>query len=656
MSGLHLTLRHKIAAIGLLGVAGLALVGGIDHFGAASQAHHQQIASDASAISTLTRKTLIELLETRRAEKDFLLRDDERYATRQGESVRAVGRSLETLKQRLSAGKQFDLVGRIDEIRSGFETYGRNFTILADTRRKLGLDPNSGLEGALRGAVRAIEDRLKEIGEPRLDAAMLAMRRHEKDFMLRREARYVGELAKSADAFKALLAGSSLPAAAKDDIAQKLAAYQAGFTAWVQGAQAVADAQKAMSDAFASIEPKIEAVYQAIEKVSDEAEAASAAAQAATTQRINLSILLVVLGVGGLSFLIGRAVSRPIAAMTEAMRELSTGNLQIAVPGTERRDEIGEMAGAVEIFKANAIERQRLEAEAKETERRVAAQRRADMHKLADQFEAAVGDIVQTVSSASAQLEGAASALTQNAKSTQQLAGSVAAASEQASANVQSVAGATEELSTSVGEISQQVQQSSTIANQAVQQADKTDSRIAQLSQAAQKIGDVVKLITAVAEQTNLLALNATIEAARAGEAGRGFAVVAQEVKALAAQTARATDEIGTHIAGMQAATQEAVGSIREIGSTISRISEIAGGIAAAVEEQGAATREISRNVQQAAQGTDQVAGDIGHVNRGAGETGSASAQVLAAAQSLSSQSGHLKQEVAKFLETVRAA
>jgi methyl-accepting chemotaxis protein len=310
----------------------------------------------------------------------------------------------------------------------------------------------------------------------------------------------------------------------------------------------------------------------------------------------------------------------------------------------------------VQVFKDNMIKTRQLEAEADETEQRNAAQRKADMHRLADGFQAAVGNIVDTVSSASSELETAARRLTKTAEVTQELSGAVAAASEQASANVQSVASATEEMTSSVNEISRQVQESSRIAGDAVRQAQQTDQRINQLSQAAGRIGDVVKLITAIAEQTNLLALNATIEAARAGDAGRGFAVVASEVKQLASQTAKATEEISTQIAGMQSATQESVAAIKEIGGTIGRISEIASTIAAAVEEQGAATGEIARNVSEAAKGTAQVASNITDVNRGAGEAGSASAQVLASAQSLSSESHHLKAEVGKFLATVRAA
>lgn len=282
--------------------------------------------------------------------------------------------------------------------------------------------------------------------------------------------------------------------------------------------------------------------------------------------------------------------------------------------------------------------------------------KRESLDRIANSFRQSVGGIVEKVSATACDLETSAGALTKTAHTTQQLATVVAAASEEASANVQSVASATEELGSSVTEISRQVQESSRIASEAVRQAEKTDTRITELSDAANRIGDVVRLITAVAEQTNLLALNATIEAARAGEAGRGFAVVAQEVKALASQTAKATDEISTQIAGMQTATQDSVSAIKEIGGTIGRISEIASAIATAVEEQAAATREISRNVQQAAHGTSQVAANIGDVNRGASETGTSSAQVLSSAQILSAEGDHLKQEVEKFLVSVQAA
>ncbi|RYH56159.1 MAG: HAMP domain-containing protein, partial [Alcaligenaceae bacterium] len=381
---------------------------------------------------------------------------------------------------------------------------------------------------------------------------------------------------------------------------------------------------------------------------------AAAATSSYTTVIAGGAGMIAIALIGLLALMAG--VSRPIIQMTAAMAQLAKNDLTVGIDGSNRRDEIGAMASAVQVFKDNAIRVQALEAEQKENEIASAARRKTEMSKLADDFEGAVGQIVQTVSSASSQLESSASTLSRNADRSQQQTSAVAAASEEASTNVQSVASATEEMASSVNEISRQVQESARIANDAVDQARKTNNRVSELAKAAARIGDVVELINTIAGQTNLLALNATIEAARAGEAGRGFAVVASEVKALAEQTAKATGEISQQITGIQGATQESVEAIKEIGDTIGRMSEIASTIAAAVEEQGAATQEISRNVQQAAQGTQEVSSNITDVQRGAGETGAASAQVLSAAQALSGESGRLRTEVSKFLDTVRAA
>jgi methyl-accepting chemotaxis protein len=378
----------------------------------------------------------------------------------------------------------------------------------------------------------------------------------------------------------------------------------------------------------------------------------------AATESLILMIAVGSLALGVvLAWLIGRTISKPVVGLCAGMRELAEGNFQVVLPGLGRGDEVGEMAQAVETFKVKAEEKARAEAEAKMKQEQIAAQqRKADMHRLADAFETAVGEIVETVSSASTELEASASTLTATAERSRHVTTTVAAASEEASTNVNSVASATEELSSSVNEISRQVQDSARMAIDAVGQARNTTDRVSELSKAAARIGDVVELINTIAGQTNLLALNATIEAARAGEAGRGFAVVASEVKALAEQTAKATGEIGQQISGIQSATQDSVNAIREISGTIEKLSEISSTIAAAVEEQGAATQEISRNVQQAAQGTQLVSANITDVQRGARETGSASSQVLSAAQSLSSNSNRLKLEVGKFLNTVRAA
>jgi len=362
----------------------------------------------------------------------------------------------------------------------------------------------------------------------------------------------------------------------------------------------------------------------------------------------------IVVGLAAGYFVI-RDVSDAIASIVKPMQSLGAGDLSADVPHQGEKTEIGTMADALQIFKEELIAKRAAdEAAAKDAEIKLERGRRVDT--ITRKFEQMIGDIVTNVSSASTQLEASAGTLSNTAARSQQLSTTVAAASEEASTNVQSVASATEELTSSVTEISRQVQESARMASDAVGQARSTTDRVSELSKAATRIGDVVELINTIAGQTNLLALNATIEAARAGEAGRGFAVVASEVKALAEQTAKATGEIGQQINGIQAATNDSVNAIKEISGTIEKLSEISSTIAAAVEEQGAATQEISRNVQQAAQGTQQVSANITDVQRGATETGSASSQVLSAAQTLSADSGRLKTEVSKFLTNVRAA
>jgi methyl-accepting chemotaxis protein len=373
--------------------------------------------------------------------------------------------------------------------------------------------------------------------------------------------------------------------------------------------------------------------------------------------------LIVMLAAGGfmlgaaLAMILGKGISRPMTAMCKAMRELAGGNFEVVLPGLGRKDELGEMAGAVEEFKMQAIAKAERDAAAQHAQNKAgSAARRAELIRFADDFETAVGAIVSNVSASAVQLESAAGTLTRTAETTQGLSSQVAGTSERASSNIRSVAAATEELSASVEEIGRRVHESNRIAEAAVVQAQQTDARIGKLSRAAGQIGDVVKLITAIAEQTNLLALNATIEAARAGEAGRGFAVVAAEVKSLASQTAKATGEISSHILGMQGATQESVAAIKEIGGTIAQISNIASTIASAVEQQSSATQEIARSVQNVAQGTHEAAANIMQVNRGATETGSASEEVLNSAKTLSTESTRLREELDRFMANIRAA
>ncbi|MCJ2057717.1 methyl-accepting chemotaxis protein [Methylobacterium sp. J-048] len=349
-------------------------------------------------------------------------------------------------------------------------------------------------------------------------------------------------------------------------------------------------------------------------------------------------------------------ISRPIQRMTQVMSRLAGGDTGVTVPARNRRDEIGAMAAAVEVFKDNLIRTRALEAETAQARAAAEEQRKAGMRQMADSFEQAVGGIIGMVSSSATELQATAGAMSAMAGETSAQSGAVAAAAEEAASNVNTVAAAAEELGSSVQEIGRQMDSSAKLAQGAVDEAGQTSTLVHELSSAVARIGDVVGLISSIAGQTNLLVLNATIEAARAGEAGRGFAVVASEVKALAEQTAKATEEIAGQIARVQASTGQAVTAIGSITARIQEISTVATSIAAAVEEQGAATQEIVRNVGQAAQGTGEVTSNISGVADAAEETGKSASQVLDAASELSRQSEHLTAEVSRFLDTVRAA
>ena len=357
-----------------------------------------------------------------------------------------------------------------------------------------------------------------------------------------------------------------------------------------------------------------------------------------------------------LTMLVVRRVTKPLASVTQMLTAIADGRNDVEIACDDRADEIGDIARTVAVFKSNSLERQRLRDEQAAGAVAAAEQRKTELRNFVDGFQASVGGIIDNVLNSSGEFENVARQLTQTARTTAELSGRSAGASETASEHVRSATMASDELSSSIVEISRRVQESNGIAAEAVQQAAATDQRINELSEAGARIGDVVKLITSIAEQTNLLALNATIEAARAGDAGRGFAVVAQEVKTLAGQTAKATEEIGSQIANMQLATRESVGAIKAIGQTIERISDIATSISSAVEEQRAATQNIAQSVRSAASGTADVVSNIRNAAQGAGETGESSNRMFSSAKALSAESLRLRAEVDKFLDGMRAA
>ncbi|MGE5539127.1 MAG: methyl-accepting chemotaxis protein [Gemmatimonas sp.] len=485
-----------------------------------------------------------------------------------------------------------------------------------------------------------------------------------------RDANIRGTIDLARSRIASLAASDTTPAAIKDALAKAEQAYFGTFER-LRGDVLAASANGAAYPVSGA--EWFRAATDGVSALTGVADAGSVSARAyadATSSRATVGIVIAAavmaigLAVAALGYWVASArVSKPIGGITASMSRISSGEMQTEVPYLDRLDEIGAMAQALDIFKRNMLEadrlrteQEKLKLEQEQAKVRAEQEKKAAMRKLADDFEASISGVVNTVSSAATELQTTAQAMSATAEQTNQQASAVAAASEQASANVQTVATAGEELSASISEIGRQVGQSSRITQDAVAQAGQTNDKIRTLAEAAQSIGDVVKLISDIAGQTNLLALNATIEAARAGEAGKGFAVVASEVKSLANQTAKATEEISAKIAEMQNATGESVQAIQTITETIGRINEIATTIASAIEEQGAATQEIARNVQQAAKGTQEVSNNISGVTQAATETGSAATQVLSSAGELAQQGEVLRSKVDQFIATVRAA
>jgi methyl-accepting chemotaxis protein len=467
-----------------------------------------------------------------------------------------------------------------------------------------------------------------------------------------------GNIAATEKALEDLVGHLADPAQRKlaTDTADMLGKYQTAFTE-ASGAQA--ELGTLVDKAMAEKAQKIADTMAEIVKSADADMTATKTATAASLESssmlgLSLAVAGLLLGIL-LAWLIGRSIVAPVTGMTAAMTKLAGGDKTVEIPARNSKDEIGDMAKAVDIFKQSMIRADELAAEQK-TEQAKKEQRQVAIEGYIATFESGVRGSLDTLASAATEMRATSQGMSATAEETSAQATTVAAAAEQASVNVQTVASATEELSSSVAEIGRQVTQSTKIAGQAVEEASRTNTTVQGLSAAAQKIGDVVKLISDIASQTNLLALNATIEAARAGDAGKGFAVVASEVKSLANQTAKATEEISAQVAAMQGATGEAVQAIQSIGGTIGSINEIATTIASAVEEQGAATQEIARNVQEAAQGTGQVSSNIVGVNQAAGETGAAASQVLASAEELGKQAETLRADVDSFLANIRAA
>jgi len=608
-------------------------------------------ARDAALAEYITVQNISQdFLNARRREKDFLLRKDKNFADLHAQTSAKIAEETKTLAAAINA----DDGAQLQKLQDLYRAYDAKFNEVANDVITMGLKPDSGLLGKLRGAVHEIEAALQSNSDPQLMISMLMMRRHEKDFIAREDQSYADNLTKEQAHFNDLVKQSSLATDAQDKLTALSGTYLAAFLEMAKLDLAIKDKLAAMSQAYADAEPILAAIQQSANGRFDAArtEMLQIDSRARTTMMVTVVVIGVIMLL--LAWAIGRGISRPVVALAEAMKRLSSGDKSVSVP-VVGRDEVAEMANAFGVFKENMIRAETLAAQELEAQRQRAERARL-IERLTNDFDHDVSDVLRTVASATAEMQATASSMTSTAEETSRQSTVVASASEEASMNVQTVATATEELSASVSEISRQVTQSAQIAGQAVEDANRTNAQVKSLAEAAQKIGEVVSLINDIASQTNLLALNATIEAARAGEMGKGFAVVASEVKNLANQTAKATEEIAAQIGGIQQATGEAVKAIQSIGQTIGEINSITTAIAGAVEEQGAATQEIARNVQQAAVGTQEVNTNIAGVSQAASMTGAAAEQVLGAASELSQQSDTLRRKVEAFLSAIKAA
>jgi methyl-accepting chemotaxis protein len=576
-AGLRIGLSHKIYAIGGVGVLGLLLTAGIYFMGVSSMARYQEISDDASVASDATKAIDLGLLKARRAETDFLLRKDDTYVKSHGAESKVIADGLDGLKRKLTAMQRGDLVQRVDLVRAGFDDYVKYFSDFTEAQRKLGLSNTTGLQGALASSVNAIEAELEKFDDTSARADMLMMRLHEKNFMLRHDDKYGGEMKKAADDFAAAVDRTAIAPAAKREVHKKLAVYQRDFVAYMSGVKVVNENLKKMSDGIARLEPEISALKAEIERMDREARAANETTRVNVQWLMQIVIPSAVIFAAALSFFIARGIIRPILGLVGELQKLAGGDFNISVPWRRRKDEIGDMANAVA--------------------------------QMADKISITIGEIKASgreVTNASAEISTSTTDLSQR--------------TEEQAASLEETSAAMEELSATVKKNSENAQHASQSASATKDVADrggqvvaKAVEAMAKIEDSSRKISDIIGVIDEIARQTNLLALNAAVEAARAGEAGRGFAVVASEVRSLAQRSSQAAKDINGLITNSNSQVKEGVDLVNRAGASLSEIVEsiksvatIVANIANASIEQSTGIQEINRALAQMDEVTQQ--------------------------------------------------
>jgi methyl-accepting chemotaxis protein len=595
-----------------------------------------------------------EMLEMRRAEKDFLLRKDLPDAQRYAEKAARVLQLIDGLKADPVSGPIQSALGNISE---GVQKSQAQFLVIRDTYVRLGLRETEGLQLALRKSVHAVEEIATAARDDALTVVILTLRRHEKDFMLRGDEKYVGLFGENFQKLVDRINNSSINSSDRQKILDLAGSYRASFTEFAAERLKLVGETATLSRLFAGIAPHLEEVFLFADTHAAEQNGVMAAVKEFGRSLFIYSSIAVLAAAAASGAAISQSIVWPLRKVNEALDRMASRHTDVDVPSLSGRTELGRICLAVAQLRSNAEEDQAAAAARARAEdaERVERQRQI-MWQVAEQFESAVGALIRNVLDSAEEMAAMASRLADVSSGTNDRTLTVSAAAGQATANVQMIAAATEELSASVAEIATQVERAAKVSMQATGEIGKTSEQMTALSTMADHIGEVVSMIAAIAGQTNLLALNATIESARAGEAGKGFAVVASEVKQLAMQTAHATEDISRLVTEIQAQTRSAVGAIGLVGDVIRELDGMSSAIAGAVNEQGTTTQLVARNVVEAASGVQDVSSNISLVAGVTQESVDASGTMLKSARHLSGQANRLQSEVSRFLHTVRAA